>query len=138
MANVFKKSSRALWCVPKASEIPSSPTFRLQGIILPLSKTKRNRCSSSASLSENFQKCWIGYTKKTVLPNSIGLTRKVEEFFYIKKCSGHNNWRREKILIQFCKMPLSNEYTMSNQKNLCRFLYTQPIHDLKVANSSYF
>ena len=56
MAYAFKKSSSAL-CVPKASEIPSSPTFRLQGIILPLSKTKRNRCSSSASLSENFQKC---------------------------------------------------------------------------------
>ena len=66
MAYVFKKSSSAL-CVPKASEIPSSPTFRLQGIILPLSKTKRNRCSSSASLSENFQKCWIGYTKKKLI-----------------------------------------------------------------------
>ena len=108
----------------KVTEIPSSSSFRLEGIILLLSKTKRTRCSSSVSLSENFQKCWIGYTKKkNYFTKLIGLTRKVEEFFYIKKCSGHTNWRREKILIQFCKMPLSNEYTMSNQKNLCRFLY---------------
>ena len=53
----------------------SSFTFRLEGI-LPLSKTKRNRCSSSASLSENFQKCWIGYTKITTY---LCFTSKVDE-----------------------------------------------------------
>ena len=65
----------------KVTEIPISSTFRLEGIILLLSKTKRNRCSSSVSLSENFQKCWIGYTKKkNYFTKLIGLTRKVEEF----------------------------------------------------------
>ena len=65
----------------KVTEIPSSSSFRLEGIILLLSKTKRNRCSSSVSLSENFQKCWIGYTKKkNYFTKLIGLTRKVEEF----------------------------------------------------------
>ena len=97
----------------KVTEIPSSSSFRLEGIILLLSKTKRNRCSSSVSLSENFQKCWIGCTKKkNSFTKLIGLTRKVEEFFYIKKCSRFNNLERQKScklkLIQLWKIPLSN------------------------------